>query len=275
MLRVVTWNMDHWRRSHDLREQAWTFLERTLHPDVALVQEALPVGRGRSVVFREGGIRDDRVTPCRDLGWGSAVVSYAAALAAIESATGPFSSKPVDLLRTLPGSVAIADVTEHSLVVISAYGIIDHGYAESTVHRILSDLTPLIDMRRGKGIILAGDLNITTQWSAKHRSFTRGFYAEWLRRDRNLFERFEALGLRNVVVRPNDNTLKGCECEAGSECRHIQTQRHERSPFPWQNDYVFVTEDLIAQPHTLEVCDHDDAWLLSSHCPIVVEFPSI
>ena len=165
MLRIATWNMDHWRRSKDLREQAWDFLHRVARVDVALVQEAFPVGRGLSQVFRETGIRDDRVKPPRALQWGSAVVSYGPQLRPIEHAIGPFASAPVDLLRTFPGSVAIAELEwEPPIVVVSAYGIIDHGYAESTVHRILSDLTPLIDERRGRGIIIAGDLNITTQW---------------------------------------------------------------------------------------------------------------
>jgi hypothetical protein len=273
VLRVATWNMDHWRRSEILREQAWDFLHRVARIDVALVQEAVPVGRGRSVVFRETGIRDDRVQPSRDLQWGSAVVSYGPQLRPIEQVTGPFSSTPIDLLRTFPGSVAIAEIElESPIVVVSAYGIIDHGYAESTVHRILSDLTPLIDERRSRRIIVAGDLNVTTQWSAKHKSFLRGRHEECLLRDRNLFARFEALGLHNVVVREKSGPLEGCECSSGIECKHVQTQRHDRSIFPWQNDYIFLSEDLLQQPFTVEVLDQDDVWKFSSHCPVVVEF---
>lgn len=101
--------MDYWRRSHALREKAWDYLQR-LAVDVALVQEALPAGRGRAVVFRETGIRDERVQPHRDLKWGSAVVSFGPELRPIEHATGPFSKTPVALLRTFPGAVAIAEV---------------------------------------------------------------------------------------------------------------------------------------------------------------------
>lgn len=265
--------MDYWRRSEDLREQAWDFLQLVARVDIALVQEALPIGRGLSQVFRETGILDDRVKPPRELKWGSAVVSYGPQLRTIVHASGPFSNAPVDLLRTFPGSVAIAELEcESPIIVVSAYGIIDHGYAESTVHRILSDLTPLIDERRGRGIIVAGDLNITTQWSAKHKSFLRGRHEECLLRDLNLFARFEALGLRNVAVRKKPGPLEGCECNSGIGCKHVQTQRHDRSTFPWQNDYFFLSEDLLQQPFTVEVFDQDEAWKLSSHCPIVVEF---
>lgn len=276
MLRIATWNMDHWRRSKALREEAWEFLGRAARVDVALVQEADPLGRGSSAVFRETGILDGRVQPPRDLGWGSAVVSYGPEVRAIEYATSPFSKVPVTLMRTFPGSDAVAEIQRESpVVVVSAYGIIDHGYADSTVHRILSDLTPLIDARRGRRIIVAGDLNITTQWSAKHKSFLRGRHEECLWRDVNLFARFEALGLRNVVVRTAPGPLDGCECGDGIGCRHVQTQRHDRSTFPWQNDYFFVSEDLLQLPYTVEVMDQDDVWKLSSHCPIVVEFAAL
>jgi hypothetical protein len=268
--------MDYWRRSVALREQAWDFLQRVVRPDVALLQEAEATGRGSCTVFREGGIRDDRRQPPRDLAWGSAIVSYGPALRSVTEVVGPYSKAPIALHRSFPGTVAIAEVLgEVPFIVVSAYGLIDHGYADTTMHRVLSDLTPLIDQRRGRGIIVAGDFNITTQWSAKHKSFLRGRHEDCLRRDQNLFARFEALGLRNVAVRTKPGPLEGCDCHAGPECRHVQTQRHERSEFPWQNDYFFISEDLLAQPHTVEILDQEDAWKLSGHCPIVVEFSAL
>jgi exonuclease III len=155
------------------------------------------------------------------------------------------------------------------------YGLIDRGYAESTVHRMLSDITPLIDERKGQRIIIAGDLNITTQWSTKHKSFLKGRHDECLKRDRNLFERFEILGLKNVVVNKDNKPLKDCECNDGINCRHVQTQRHDRSKFPWQNDYIFLSEDLRQLDHQVQIIDHEDIWELSSHCPIIIEFKSI
>jgi len=273
-VRIATWNMDHWKRSAALRKEAWDFLVTQVRPDIALLQETVPVDVDDHVVFRSGGLLDERVSPPKERGWGSAVVSFGPRIRAIERAMSPFSREPVPLLRTYPGSVAIAQVVgDDPLVVVSAYGVIDRGYADATVHRILSDLTPLLDEQRAARVIIAGDLNITTQWSAKHKGVLRGRHVECLRRDANLIDRFSALGLHNVVERQGPNPLEGCECTLGAECRHVQTQRHEASVFPWQNDYVFVTEDLLAQKPTVEVFDHDSAWRLSSHCPIVVNFP--
>ncbi|MGH9382745.1 MAG: hypothetical protein ACRD2N_00400 [Vicinamibacterales bacterium] len=120
-------------------------------------------------------------------------------------------------------------------------------------------------------MVIAGDLNITTEWSSKHRSFLKGLHKECLDRDLNLMERFRALGFHNLVVR-EDGPLPGCECHAGAAWHHVQTQRHDRSAFPWQNDYVFVTADILQCKPTLEIYDRDDAWELSGHCPVVIEF---
>lgn len=276
-MRLVTWNMDHWRRRAELRAEAWQYLETELRPDVALLQETVPPpSLLRAPVFRSGGLLDERKAPPRDLEWGSAIVSFGPQLHAITSAKSPFHTEPVPLLRTFAGSVAVAQVGENddALVLVSAYGLIDRGYADTTVHRILSDLTPLIDQRKARRMVIAGDLNITTQWSERHSKFLRNRHDEVLRRDRNLFERFRALGFENIVVRSEPGPLAGCGCHDGEECRHVQTQRHDSSEFPWQNDYVFVTRDLGEQNPVITVADHEAAWNLSSHCPIVVEFAS-
>ena len=268
-MRIVTWNMDHWRRPAAQRLEAWEFLRTRIQPDIALVQEAVPPSDMPNVIFRQGGLHDERKSPPKDLGWGSAVVSFERQLQPIYEASSPFHDKPIPLLRTFPGSVAIAEIADSGLAVVSAYGVIDRGYADSTVHRILSDLTPLLDQRRARGIVFAGDLNITTQWSAKHKGFLRGRQDECLKRDANLFERFDALGLHNVAV--GDAPLENCLCTLGAACRHVQTQRHERSEFPWQNDYIFVTADLLERKPRVEVLDDEAAWRLSGHCPLVVD----
>jgi hypothetical protein len=267
--------MDYWRRNELLRQKAWDYLDNS-KIDVALLQESRPTGQGKSIIFQESGIIDDRKGKPKNLGWGSSIVSFGPQIKHIDSALSPFSNTPVSLHRTFPGSVAIGEIqVEKPIVVISMYGLIDRGYAESTVHRMLSDITPLIDERKGQRIIIAGDLNITTQWSIKHKSFLKGRQEECLKRDRNLFERFEILGLRNVVLNKDNLPLKDCDCSDGINCRHVQTQRHDRSKFPWQNDYIFLSEDLRQLDYQVQIIDHEPIWDLSSHCPITIEFKSI
>lgn len=275
MLRIATWNMDYWRRSESLRQKAWDYLD-TLEIDIALLQESRPIRHGKSVVFQDSGIIDDRKDSIRNLNWGSSIVSFGLPIKVIEKALSPFSPTLISLHKTFPGSVAIAEIQiDKPIVVISMYGIIDHGYAESTVHRMLSDITPLIDERKGQRIIIAGDLNITTQWSVKHKSFLKGRQIECLKRDRALFERFKVLGFQNVVFNNGDRPLKDCDCNDGINCRHVQTQRHNHSKFPWQNDYIFISDDLRELQYKVKVIDNEDIWDLSNHCPITIEFPFI
>jgi len=157
MLRVVTWNMNHAFRSLELRDRAWAYLAETVHPDIALLQEAVPkIGRVPSPVFRAGGISDTRFAPARKRGWGSAIVSYGPTVQEMDPFRGRFQKSfepPLTLYGTFPGSVAVAKVAEHDIVMVSVYALITHGYADTTVHRILSDLTPLIDSRHGKRVV--------------------------------------------------------------------------------------------------------------------------
>ena len=88
------------------------------------------------------------------------MVSFGPSLEAVADAHGPFRTEPNPILRTFPESVAVADVEgSEPLVVVSVYGLIDRGYADTTIHRILSDLTPLVDERRARRMVIAGDLN--------------------------------------------------------------------------------------------------------------------
>jgi hypothetical protein len=52
----------------------------------------------------------------------------------------------------------------------------------------------------------------------------------------------------------------------------VQTQRNDHSTFPWQNDYLFVTSDIFERKPILEIFDGEEAWELSGHCPVVIEF---
>ena len=90
---------------------------------------------------------------------GSAVVSFSSPIAAITETRSPYGrgGKPVDVLVTLPGCVAIADIGA-GLLLVSAYGAIEEGYAITTVHRILLDLTPLLDNPSTRGMVLAGGI---------------------------------------------------------------------------------------------------------------------
>ncbi len=85
--------------------------------------------------------------------------------------------------------------------------------------------------RRRSHLLWGGDLNITRQWVNEEAR-----YREW---EKATFARIAAFGLVDVLDRKrHDGPLAGCGCADGEECRHIRTQRHDKSPRPWQNDYI-------------------------------------
>jgi hypothetical protein len=92
-VRVATWNV---RR----RPSAWGFLDDRLKPDIALLQESVPPPGRPDVVYREGGIGANRP-------WGSAVAARHP-VTEVRQAKSRYTTRPVDLLRTHPGCVAIA-----------------------------------------------------------------------------------------------------------------------------------------------------------------------
>lgn len=256
-MRLVTWNMSHWQKTESQRTAAWAAL-RALEPDVALLQEAVPPAGVENVVYR--AIGDGRA-------WGSAVVGFTTPLEEMTHANGRYNKQPVSLQCTIPGSVAIARASfdRREITFVSMYGVIDDGYADTTVHRQLSDLVPLLDQPKTE-IVLGGDLNITTQWIGKEAR-----YRDW---ELATFARIRAFGLVDVMdLKRPDGPLQGCGCADGEQCRHVHTQRHSQSHRPWQNDYVFASRRL-AMPERLvraEVVDDPALHELSGHMPLLVE----
>ena len=253
-MRIATWNMNHWRRTSVQRAEAWAFLN-DLSLDVALVQEAVPPA-GLESVHRGGGIGNGRR-------WGSAVVSYSGALTELQRVNSPYGRKrEVELLQTFPGSVTIAQGQDEPTVLVSAYGVMEEGYAVTTMHRVLSDLTPLLDRDVGKRLIIGGDFNCSTQRLGRDRE-----------RHQNLFVRFATLGLVNLLELTADGrpALADCPC-SDQPCRHVQTLRHGRSAVPWQNDYLFATAAVAEHLLDCQPLAVPDPWAFSDHCPIVAEF---
>lgn len=95
--------------------------------------------------------------------------------------------------------------------VVSLYGLLERmlgtEYSITTLHRTLSDLTPVLSdpARRGR-IVLGGDLNASLEWDRRRRSPTH----------RLLFERIEAFGLVSVLgyegpqtYRHNQGSVRG------------------------------------------------------------------
>ncbi len=237
-LKVAAWNMGHWTHRKE-SPLAWDYLDNVISPDIALLQEAAPPveRRDKNCLWRE-------ITEKKGH-WGSGVLTKGLPLAEV-----PLKG------NAYPGALIVADVTlpdKSNLVAISAYGQLDeHGYAITTLHRMLSDLTHLLDGKLRAGgrpnVIIGGDLNASPQWDDKYHVATHRIF----------FQRLEAFGL--------------VDCQGEHTKDRPPTLRHNRSGFPWVIDYVFASKALAKRVVDRQVVDNPAMHKLSDHNPVVVTF---
>jgi exonuclease III len=269
---VATWNMDHWKgvgRDREHTAKAWRYA-RELGVDVLLLQEAVPPPGGfEATVF-----------PTRDAleRWHSGGrAAFGTAIAvfghdANEIPVGPLlGDRTARLTQTHDAAFVAVRVTAggEEIALVSLYGVLEgplldkQTYAVTSVHRSLSDLTPLLNARRRPRII-GGDLNVSTQMQPPHRAAHRV-----------VFDRIAAFGLGDCT-RSTANArqaLGGCPCADRDACSHVQTHRHPKSQVPWQLDYLFASErQLMGKLKSCRAVDDGRAWELSDHCPVVAEF---
>jgi hypothetical protein len=246
---VFVWNMQQ-------RPSAWEYLDRPPRPDVALLQEAGPSPSSHRGLQKTIGSRI----------WGSAVLSPHGVTELTEIET-PHTKGPVPLVRHNPGAVIAGSVAipgeEAPIIAVSLYGVQDSGYNITTVHRALSDLTLLMDSSLRHRVIVGGDLNASSQLPAPYRAWHK-----------NLFERFELLGLIDLTGQTADSRppLEGCPCE-DEPCRHVQTFRR-RDAAPYQDDWIFASDRLAERVESVTVDNAPDseAWSHSDHAPLRAVF---
>lgn len=278
-MRIVSWNMNHCMRSPALRTQAWEYLRDALHADVVLVQEASPPPKLRSV-YRPIDPKN------KSLNWGSAVVALRADISLhprkrVALADCYFKTpEKGELPDSHPGASAVADVLvgngKLAFTAVSLYGQWEEMpgggalYACARLHRMMSDLTDVFAASRRKPVVVAGDLNITTQiaYEGQTQTDTDGAAA--------VFARLRAWGLTDCLGRAftGNSPMADCTCGGGDACTHVQTFRlkNEAASRPTQLDYAFASQPLVPRLIRSQVVHDNEAWRLSDHCPLVLEF---
>jgi len=233
---IATWNMAYWSHKKHGAE-AWTYATEELSSDILLTQESHPdyniINRKDIEFHTVGGTRP----------WGSSVYS------------SKFEIKPIPIKSSFLGAITPAEVKireDYSLICISLYGLFETigtiSYAIPNLHRILSDLTELLESAKTKyRIILGGDLNASLQVDEQYN----------IKSHKVIFDRLEAFGLHN--------------CFDGFYDDFVQTHRHSRSKLPWQNDYLFVSNRLKSQITNCEVVVNDPVLKFSDHNPVRIE----
>jgi endonuclease/exonuclease/phosphatase family metal-dependent hydrolase len=257
-MEVVVWNMNH-------RVKSWQGLSE-LEADVALLSEArVPKDIG---IQAQGGQR----TEGRDKyprSWGAAIVSKHE-LRPIADARALRYGKPLNLPfeTSRPGTWEAALVLRgnEAVTVVSVYGLLDEK-SDASVHRSLSELSPIFeDPRYKRSLLLGGDLNIWTGRSVPG--------AQHLDRHQVVIERVMAYGLIDclLTMRPR-GPLEGCPCQLGADCTHTWTKVDPRYPgVAYQDDYLFASASMAKRLRKCVALDPREWSAYSDHSPIVARF---
>jgi exonuclease III len=227
--------MDYWRRNPAQHETAWEYL-KGINPDIAMLQESNPEGQlfdGHNVYFHPVFKN-----------WGSTII-----------ARSKYAIKKTSFLTNHAGSPSLMyyDVLlpDSSVVitVINVYGKHDaYGFCSTTMHHIISDITPLVVSNRNRLIILAGDFNVTEQWD-----FTHNDPAHKL-----VFDRLNDLGLIN--------------CTKDFFGDYVQTHIDERNPQnTYQLDYIYMSPLLYDKIIACRIHSKMSIGEASDHLPIEVQ----
>lgn len=258
-LRFATWNMAH-------RQDAWASAQ-TLADDerlqVLLLQEATPPTDIPATWRVHPGTDNWRTEGRR---FTTAIVWCDPTLVISPRSAGCLAQgdrNDHEIGASHPGTFAVADIgvgDSSPILFISAYGLLENGSSHTTLHRLLSDLEPLLRSVEGARAVLAGDLNSGDQpydWSTPFHG--------------PVWQRIELLRLQNLLASFAAGPLAGCSCEHGDECRHVRTQRFRQpSGRPWQADYILTMPGLRSVECRALNAVPDASWP-SDHCPVIAE----
>lgn len=247
-LKVATWNMAYWSHKNYL-EEAWDYF-LNLDVDIFLFQEAKRpniLKNDTNFIWHNAGESNGR----RE--WGSGIYSKKYQLT--EEPEESLFDWNRDRFKEFC-VIANAKITEDiGLTVISLYGRFDKiadkpikKDASSNLHKILSDLTGILNGYFGKRkIILGGDFNISTQFDKKWGGDSGKIF----------FDRLK------------DYNLENCYELNGNE-DFMQTLRSPNSPVNWQNDYMFISKSISNNFKNCEVIDTEEVKKYSDHNPVII-----
>jgi len=232
MLRIVTWNMAHRGR---MKKRAWDFLRYTIAPDIAMVQEAHPPDSSKD---GEQFVYPGEVTGTIGA---SGIWSRNLAIHRVEFATA--------LPNALIASAVSRATVQTPYLVISMYGTFDKtSHVTPNLHRMISDLHSLLTDKAYKGqVIIGGDWNVDRAFNDINPG-TAPLHGL-------VFERLEDdfYGLRRCNKEP------------------LQTIRH-RSKHSYQDDYIYISKELIPRLVSCDVVKDSVVETLSDHLPVVAVF---
>ena len=271
LLRIVSWNI------HQL-DEPWKVLTDDASLDLALLQEAKPppIDVKNDIVPGRG---DAWTMPGYKRAFRTAVVRLSDRIGMTPRRTGNLPSASPEVMGvTSEGTLTVVDIKWQGEIFtcISAYvpwqNVVTDAakpwiISDASAHRLVSDISTLIDAQRGHRLIVAGDWNIL-------RGYGEDGSAYWARRYATVFDRMEALGLRCVgPSAPNGRQAEPWPAELPKDSRNVPTfhsNRQAAATAARQLDYVFASEG-IADRIRVRALNEVAEWKWSDHCRILIE----
>lgn len=272
MTKIVSWNLAR-------RDEAWRALLKA-DADVALVQEA---SAPPDDVAERIGIDQ---APWHTAGagvnrpWRTAVVKLSTRVEVdwIE-ARSLEDAVPGQLGVSRLGTLAAAIVTperDEPFIVVSMYAIWEKPhestgsswiYADSSVHRIISDMAVLIGQQAGHRILTAGDLNILHRYGEEGSPY-------WASRYQTVFGRMESLGMPFVGPQaPGGRRAEPWPDELPRTSKNVptfHTSHQNPATATRQLDFVFASHSMV-QITRVRALNESGDWGPSDHCRIDIE----
>jgi exonuclease III len=262
-IRIATWNVKSIAPRQPLNARR-EWIEEIINPDIIVLTEAKAQEKasgpwnGWSSLYRQGGINSKRP-------WGTVLASSRYQLKQITTVKKKFSKYELD--SHFPGTLVAADVYEGREcwgTVVGMYGLTvdrngdSNGSGRYSVPRLMNDLDAILKSGR-KRVVVAGDLNLHPQ---------------------NVTHLFAEIGLIDLIHYTSEDreNLKDCMgCGVGRECGHLWTHKNgnaDGNGKAQQLDYIFASKDLLDEVDVVAggIQDFPDAWSLSDHAPVVVDF---
>jgi len=272
MLKLISWNIGH-------RQEARRYL-LDIDVDVALLQEATapPADVARKLEIDPEPWRTSGAA--RDRPWRAAVVRLSTRVAVQWLEAKPLdTAEPSELAVSRPGTLATAILTLPSgetLAVFSMYALWEdphHSadgtwiYADSSAHRLISDLSAFVGQRKRRRIVAAGDLNILCGYGEQGSEY-------WASRYATVFSRMSALGLEFMGPQaPAGRQANPWPDELPRTSMNVPTY-HTNHQAPAtatrQLDFVFASADL-AERVSVTALNKPDQWGPSDHCRVKID----
>lgn len=263
-MKVAVWNMQH-------KASNWNVLqddEELNGADIALVCEAAEppaevgaIGRWETTGL-EVALPPDKPVDRR---WSTGVVSPHPLREITDARVDRYYGEPLPFEPSRPGTwtATLVDMDGVPVTAVSLYGLMDEK-SDASVHRSLSELSPLLDHEEyAKRLVLGGDLNILAGRPVRQQ----------LDRHQVVLARIKAYGLIDCLEKKRQpGPLPGCQCGLGDDCTHTWTKFDDKRPtVPYQDDYLFASRALerkLGECHALPVGPDSP----SDHAPIIATF---